>query len=93
MRLSSLSIQLTEDEDVNVVYVPAGTVRDSIGTWNRPESLHVHFSDMHVYGRPAAVVETLGRVLADCYAAWGDGGPDGDPAGPAVAAQHEGGER
>jgi hypothetical protein len=93
MRLSSVAVELTENEYVNVVYQPACTVGRGSDTWDRPEWLHVHFRDMLLFGRPAAVVAALGRALTECYAAWGDGGPDGDPAGPAVLAQHERGER
>ena len=38
-----------------------------------PHTLHVQLGDVRLVGKPAAMVELLGRALSECYAAWGGG--------------------
>jgi hypothetical protein len=61
-----------------------------------PEWLSLWFGSVSIAGRPAVVVELLGRALTEAYAAWGVGNPDGPddgPSGPALAVVREGGDR
>jgi hypothetical protein len=83
-----LLVTLARDDHLDVSYQPAETVRDALGTWERPEAMNVHLGRLNISGPPTVVIETLGRALTKCYAAWGDGDPDDDgPAGPVAALQ------
>ncbi len=63
MELRKLSVRVDADEPVTVLYA-----RDVL---MRAGALHVQLGDLHFVGRPAAMVDVLGRALRECYAAWG----------------------
>ena len=97
MELSSVSIVVHTDDNVTARYLPPETERTAGGyEFERTEWLSVWLGTVSIGGRPAAVVELLGRAMCEARAAWDAGnpeGPDDGPAGPALAVVPEGGEQ
>lgn len=97
MELSNVSVRVEAAEEVAVRYLPARIERYSDGyEMDYPEWLSLWFGNVSIAGRPAVVVELLGRALEEAYAAWGvrnPDGPDDGPSGPALAVVREGGDR
>ena len=97
MELSNVSVRVEAGEEVQARYLPARVERLCTGSEiEYPEWLSLWFGNVSIAGRPAVVVELLGRALREAYAACGAGnpeGPDDGPAGPALAVVPRGGER
>jgi hypothetical protein len=97
VELSNLSVNVQAGERIKAQLMPARVERLSDGyEMDYPEWLALWFGDLLIAGRPAVVVELLGRALREAYAACGaenPEGPDDGPAGPALAVVPEGGER
>jgi hypothetical protein len=97
VELSNLSVNVQAGERIKAQYLPARVVRLSDGfEMDYPEWLGLWFGDLLIAGRPAVVVELLGRALREAYAACGAAnpeGPDDGPAGPALAVVPKGGEQ
>jgi hypothetical protein len=97
VELSNVSVRVEAGEEVKARYMPATTERRSGGyEMDYPEWLSLWFGNVSIAGRPAVVVELLGRALREAYAACGAGNPDGPddcPSGPALAVVPKGGER
>ena len=97
MELSNVSVRVEAGEEVQARYLPARVERLPDGyQMDYPEWLSLWFGNVSIAGRPAVVVELLGRALREAYAACGAGnpeGPDDGPAGPALAVVPKGGER
>jgi len=96
VELSYVSVRVEPGEEVQARYLPARVERLSDGAeMDYPEWLSLWFGNVSIAGRPAVVVELLGRALREAYAACGAGnpeGPDDGPAGPALAVVPRGGE-
>jgi hypothetical protein len=97
VELSNFSVRVEDGEEVQARYLPARVERLCTGSEiEYPEWLSLWFGKVSIAGRPAVVVELLGRALREAYAACGAGNPDGPddgPAGPALAVVRKGGER
>ena len=97
MELSSVTMRVEAAEEVKAQYLPARVERMSDGfEMDYPEWLGLWLGGVLIAGRPAVVVELLGRALREAYVACGAGNPDGPddgPAGPALAVVPKGGER
>jgi len=97
VELSGVTMRVEAGEEVMAQYLPARIERLSDGfEMDYPEWLGLWLGGVLIAGRPAVVVELLGRALKEAYAACSAGnpeGPDDGPAGPALAVVPKGGER
>src|SRR2546430_1679246 len=67
MRVDLMLVTLQNDEPPRASFYPAETVRDSLGLWERPESMSVHLGSLGLTRPPRIVIETLGQALTEFY--------------------------
>lgn len=78
MQVRKLGVRVERDEAVAAVYA-----RDLEGL---PDALFLRIGSLQISGRPADIVEVLGRALEECWSAWAGGYRDvvGDGQGDAA---------
>jgi hypothetical protein len=89
MELTNVSVSVRPGDTVSARYLPATTQGLAGGfPMEYGEWLTVSLGPLMLGGRPTELIEFLGYVLREAYAAWGAGRPDGpgDGEGGAAAA-------
>ncbi len=67
MRLSCASLRLEECDRVTVCYRPATSVPLTYGEpLEVPDALYAQVGELHIFGRPAVMVELLSKALSEC---------------------------